>query len=155
MIKILFVCLGNQCRSPMAEYLVKDMIHELKMDKDIYVESAGTHEGITGRPVFIPAKRVLEDHGINCSDHFARLLKPKDYDYFDYIVCMDQGNIEAVKEITDGDPLNKICLLMSFPEDTGDDIADPMVSNDYDQAYSDILYGCRMLLWYLMEQGEI
>ena len=155
MTKILFVCLGNQCRSPMAEYLVKDLSGELKMDRDIYVESAGTLEGINGNAVFISAKKVMDDHGIDCNDHYARRIAQKDYDYFDFIVCMDHENIDAVKEITGGDPLDKICLLMSFPDDTGDDIPDPMRTNDFNQAFKDILYGCRLLLWKLMEQDEI
>ena len=138
----------------MAEYLMKDMIYRLKLDQDFYVESAGTIKGITGRPVFIPAKQVLNDHGIDCSDHFARSVIRKDYDYFDYIVCMDRNNINAVKTITGGDPLGKICLLMSFPEAKGDEIADPMITNDYDQAYKDIVYACRMLLCKLMEGAE-
>lgn len=154
MTKILFVCLGNQCRSPMAKYVLQDMIDELKLSNDLYVESAGTYEGITGRPVFIPAKRVLNDHGIDCNDHFARHVVQKDYDYYDYIVCMDHENLDAVKKKAGGDPLGKISLLMSFPESDGDDVADPMITNDYDQAYKDIHYGCRMLLWYLMEQDN-
>lgn len=154
MTKILFVCLGNQCRSPMAEYIVKDYADELMMDKELYVESAGTLAGITGNEVFISAKEVLENHYINCNGHKARRIIREDYEKFDYIVCMDRGNIEAVKEITGGDPQNKICLLMSFPDDTGDDIPDPMVTNDYEQAYDDIHFGCRGLLWKIMTKDE-
>lgn len=155
MIKILFVCHGNQCRSPMAEYMLKDMIDELKMANDFFIESAGTYEGIIGGGIANSARRVLSEHGINFNNHFARRFMRNDYDFFDYIVCMDKGNIKAVRRTVGGDPLEKICLLLSFPKSKGDDIADPMVTHDYEQAYTDILYGCRMLLQTIMKQDDI
>jgi len=103
MTKILFVCLDNSCRSLMAEYIVKDYVDELMMDKELYVESDGTLEGENGEA----AKKVLGNHWINCDGHKARRVIREDYDNFDYIVCMDRGNIEAVKEITGGDPQKK------------------------------------------------
>lgn len=153
MTRILFVCLGNQCRSPMAEYILKEMLHRKGLGEHYYVESAGTLSGIIGRPVYIPAKAELQKHGISCNDHYARQLAYKDYTHFDYIVCMDKENIISVERIVGGDTNSKICLLYEFPRKEGHEILDPMITDDYDTAYQEIEIGCEKLLSYLEEEG--
>ena len=155
MIKVLFLCHGNICRSPMAEFIFKDMVEKRGMAEDFYVESCATSteeiwNGI-GNPVYPPAKRELAKHGISCEGKRARQVTKADYDNFDILVCMDNNNIRNIKWIIPSDPQNKICKLMSF---TGGDanVADPWYTGDFETTYNDILKGCEALLEYLLDK---
>ena len=153
--KVLFICHGNICRSPMAEFIFKDMVEKRGMAEDFYVESCATSteeiwNGI-GNPVYPPAKRELAKHGISCEGKRARQVTKADYDNFDILVCMDNNNIRNIKWIIPSDPQNKICKLMSF---TGGDanVADPWYTGDFETTYNDILKGCEALLEYLLDK---
>ena len=155
MIRVLFLCHGNICRSPMAEFIFKDMVEKRGMAEDFYVESCATSteeiwNGI-GNPVYPPAKRELAKHGISCEGKRARQVTKADYDNFDILVCMDNNNIRNIKWIIPSDPQNKICKLMSF---TGGDanVADPWYTGDFETTYNDILKGCEALLEYLLDK---
>lgn len=156
--KILFVCYGNQCRSPMAEYLLNDMLIKAHMDKEYRAESRGLWHRINYQPAFRSAREILEDHGIDCSMHEARPFMRTDLEEYEYIICMDQEILNGVLYIAG---LNKdeykkipvegrqICKLLDFTDRAGEDISDPMMEmtdEAFDKAWKDIVYGCEGLL---------
>lgn len=148
MTKIMFVCHGNICRSPMAEFIFKDMAKKNGMEDKFIIESSATSteeiwNGI-GNPVYPPAKDELEKHGISCKGKRAVQLKESDYDKYDYFICMDSNNIRNIKYIFPQDPQNKVHKLMDFTE-RGGDVADPWYSRKFDIAYNDIFDGCKAL----------
>lgn len=148
MTKIMFVCHGNICRSPMAEFIFKDMAKKNGMEDKFIIESSATSteeiwNGI-GNPVYPPAKDELEKHGISCKGKRAVQLKESDYDKYDYFICMDSNNIRNIKYIFPQDPQNKVHKLMDFTERCGD-VADPWYSRKFDIAYNDIFDGCKAL----------
>lgn len=148
MTKIMFVCHGNICRSPMAEFIFKDMAKKNRMEDRFIIESSATSteeiwNGI-GNPVYPPAKDELEKHGISCKGKRAVQLKESDYDKYDYFICMDSNNIRNIKYIFPQDPQNKVHKLMDFTE-RGGDVADPWYSRKFDIAYNDIFDGCKVL----------
>ena len=144
--RIIFVCLGNQCRSPMAEFYLKSKMKRSIVNVYASVTSAGVLEGVEGYPIFAPAKWELEKNGLMCDDHYSRNLSEDDYDNFEYIICLDKDVRKSVKDIFGGDPLGKTRLLLDFtPDRKGEDIADPMVTGDYAKAFKDIAYGCDCL----------
>lgn len=152
MIKIMFVCHGNICRSPMAEFIFKDMAKKRGLDGEFLVKSAATsteeiYNGI-GNPVYPPAKKELEKHGLSCDGKRAVQLKNSDYDNYDYFIGMDSANIRNMNRIFGGDPKNKISRLLDY---TGmkDDVADPWYSGRFDTAYRDIYDGCAALIEFL------
>ena len=110
-IKILFVCHGNICRSPMAEFVMKEMVKNAGLQERIYVESAATSTEELGNPVYPPARRILAQHGIDCKNKTARQITRADYDDFDYIVAMDKYNIRNMHRFFGDDPENKVSLL--------------------------------------------
>ncbi len=147
--RILFVCLGNICRSPMAEFILRRMLCDAGRAGDFSVASAATSDenvfrGV-GAPVYPPAKAVLRRHGIDCSGKRARQAQQSDYDAFDLIVCMDDANVRSLTRIFGGDPQGKIVKLMNFTG-TPDNVADPWYTGDFETAYRDIEAGCRALL---------
>lgn len=152
MIKIMFVCHGNICRSPMAEFILKDMVKKQGLAGEFMIASSATStEEIwngTGNPVYPAAKRELERHGLSCSGKRAVQLKPCDYEKYDYFIGMDSANIRNMKRIFGGDPKNKISRLMDYT-DRRTDVADPWYSGRFDTAYRDIYDGCAGLLNYL------
>lgn len=148
MIKIMFVCHGNICRSPMAEFIFKDMIKKQKMSHLFEVASCATSteeiwNGI-GNPVYPPAKAELALHGISADGKRAVQLKAADYDKYDLFVGMDSANIRNMHRILGGDPAGKIRKLMDYT-DRGGDVADPWYSDRFDIAYRDIFDGCKGL----------
>lgn len=148
MTKIMFVCHGNICRSPMAEFIFKDMVKKNKMEDQFIIASSATSteeiwNGI-GNPVYPPAKDELEKHGISCKGKRAVQLKESDYDKYDYFICMDRNNIRNIKYIFPQDPQNKVQKLMDFTG-RGGDVADPWYSRRFDIAYNDIYDGCKCL----------
>lgn len=149
MIKVLFICHGNICRSPMAEFILKDMLKQKGLQDKFIVCSSATsteeiHNGI-GNPVYPPARAVLESHGINPTGKRAVQLKKSDYDKFDLFIGMDNANIRNMKRIFNGDGKNKVHKLSEYTNSTAD-VSDPWYTRDFDRCYNDIHKGCKALL---------
>lgn len=152
MIRILFICHGNICRSPMAEFMLKKMVADRGIEDDFYIESAATSteeiwNGV-GNPVYPPARDELRRHGIDCSGKRARQVTPEDYDRFDYILCMENTNIRNTLRILRSDPEGKVKRLLDYG-DRPRDIADPWYTGIFDRTYNDIDEGLNAFLEYL------
>lgn len=132
----------------MAEFVFKDLVHKEGLDEQFYIESAATSTEELGNPVYPPARRKLEEHGIDCSYKRARQIKKSDYDDFDLIIAMDEENLYYMGWVFRKDYLNKIHLLMEYTDRPGE-VADPWYTRDFDRTYDDVLEGCRGLLDYL------
>ncbi len=150
MIKILFVCHGNICRSPMAEMILKHLVRERSL-KGYVIDSAAVSREEIGNGVYPPAKRELADHGVPCGNHRARQIVPADYDEWDYLIGMDSSNISRMLRIFGGDPQGKVYRLMEFTGRAAE-VSDPWYSDRFDIAYRDILAGCEALLSHLEEK---
>lgn len=148
MTKILFVCHGNICRSPMAEFLMKEIVREKGLSDDFYIASAATSTEEIGNPPYPPVRRLLNSRGIDCSGKRAVQITKSDYDKYDYIVCMDSYNIRNMKKIITEDPDGKILLLMDHTDEPHD-VADPWYSGDFKLTERDVELGCRCLLQYI------
>ncbi len=146
MIRILFVCHGNICRSPMAEYVMKDLVRRQGRTAEFEIVSAATSREELGNPVYPPARRKLQAHGISCAGHRARQMTRADYDRFDHILCMDRNNVRNVLRLLGADPARKISLLLDHAGRTGQEVADPWYTDDFDAAWDDIFEGCVGLL---------
>lgn len=144
-IKVLFVCHGNICRSPMAEFCLKDMIDRSNVPAEVCVSSAATSSEELGNPVYPPARQKLREHGIDPSGKRARQISRSDYGKYDIIVGMDRANVRNMLRIFGGDPDGKIRLLMDYT-DTPGDVADPWYTGDFEAAWSDIEKGCKAML---------
>ena len=154
--RILFVCHGNICRSPMAEYVLKDMVRKRGMADRFVIDSAATSCEETGNPVYPPARRKLAEKGVPCGGHRARRITKRDYDGYDMIICMDYNNIRNTKRITGGDPENKISMLLDFTDRAGDEVADPWYTGNFDATWRDVVDGCEGLLEHLdREKGSV
>jgi len=151
MTKLIFVCHGNICRSPMAEFVMKDLVKKAGQENEFHIESAATSTEEIGNPVYPPARRELDKHGIGCAGHAARQLRREDYEGFDLLVGMDQANIRNMRRICGGDPEGKIRLLMDFTDRPGE-VDDPWYTGDFETTWRDVLEGCRGLLKYLQNQ---
>ena len=154
MISVLFVCHGNICRSPMAEFIFKDMVNNRGLGDQFYIASAATSteeiwNGI-GNPVYPPAKRELAKHGISCEGKRAVQLKKSDYDKYDYIIGMDSWNRRNMMRILGKDPEGKVSLLLDYT-DHPRDIADPWYTGNFDATYDDVKAGCEALLTHIRE----
>lgn len=145
MIKVLFICHGNICRSPMGEFILKKMVKEKGLADEFQIASAATSTEEIGNPVYPPAKRKLKEHGIDCSGKYAVQLKRSDYDRYDYFLCMDNRNIQNTLRIFGSDPEGKVSLLLSYCGERRE-VADPWYTDDFDTAYDDIWRGCRAFL---------
>ncbi len=143
--KILFVCHGNICRSPMAEYVMKDLVQKARMSDRFHIASAATSREEIGNPVYPPARRKLAEHGISCAGHAARQLTREDYADYDFLVGMDSANLRDMRRICGGDPDGKISLLLDHTSRPGD-VADPWYTGDFQATWLDVLEGCRGLL---------
>lgn len=150
MIKILFVCHGNICRSPLAEFLMKELVREKGLENDFYIESAATSTEEIGNGVYPPVKRILNARGIDCSVKRARQMTSVDYDKFDYIVCMDSKNLRNMGCIAD-DTQGKYSRLLDFT-DTPHDVADPWYSGDFVTTEREVEQGCEALLDYILKK---
>lgn len=151
MVKILFVCLGNICRSPMAEYIMKDLVKKAGLDNRFVIASAATSREEIGNPVYPPARRKLAEHGIGCEGHAARQLVSRDYDRFDLLIGMDHANIRNMQRICGGDTEGKIHLLMEYSGKPGKEVSDPWYTDDFETAWKDILTGCQGIFRSLQE----
>jgi len=145
MTKILFVCHGNICRSPMAEFVMKDMVKSAGIADDFRIASAAVSAEELGNPVYPPARRKLAEHGISCAGHAARQMNRADYERWDYLVCMDNSNLRRMQRICGGDPEGKMSRLMDFTSRPGD-VADPWYTGDFEATWQDVCEGCRGLL---------
>ena len=145
MTKILFVCHGNICRSPMAEFVMKKLVKERGLERDFVIQSAATSREEIGNPVYPPAKRILSRHGISCGGKTAVQMTAADYGRYDYILVMDRSNMRNAMRIIDSDPENKVSMLLDFT-DYPRSVADPWYSGDFETAYADIEEGCGALL---------
>ena len=145
MVRVLFVCWGNICRSPMAEFIMKDIVAKRGIADDFVIESAAHSSEEIGNPVYPPAKRELALHGISCAGKTARQLRRDDYDKWDYIIGMERLNLGYMSRILGSDPEGKVSLLLDFT-DTPGDIADPWYTGDFSGVYKQIEKGCEGLL---------
>ena len=152
MTRILFVCLGNICRSPMAEYVMRDLVRRAGLEEQIQVASAATSREELGNPVYPPARRKLAEHGIACEGHSARQMTAADYDRFDLLIGMDQNNLRNMNRICGGDPNHKLRLLMDYTDRPGE-VADPWYTGDFERTWQDVLAGCQGLLAQLQGRG--
>ena len=158
MYKIMFVCHGNICRSPMAEFIFKKMIAERELDYKYEVASSATSTeeiwGDVGNPIYPPARAELKKHGIDCGGKRAVQLKKTDYDEYDLFVCMDSRNVANANRILGGDPKGKLKKLMDYTA-RGGDVADPWYTDRFDVTYRDISEGCKALLEMLENAKKI
>ena len=143
--KILFVCHGNICRSPMAEFVMKDMVEKAGLQDEFYIESAATSTEEIGNEVYPPAKRKLAEHGISCKGKTARQMKQADYNRFDLLIGMDEWNIRNMTRICSGDPEGKIRKLLDYTNRKGD-VADPWYTGNFEATWQDVTEGCECLL---------
>ncbi len=155
MIKILFICHGNICRSTMAEFIMKDIVKKQELAEYFHIESSATHTDEiwngSGSPVYPPAKAKLKEHGIGVpgnelgvSEKRARLTSRTDYDRFDFIIGMDSANIRDLKRLFNGDPDNKVYKMLDFAGRMGD-VADPWYTGNFDDTWVDCSDGCHGL----------
>ncbi len=149
MISILFVCHGNICRSPMAEFVMKELVRKSGL-KDVYIESAATSTEELGNDMHRGTKRKLREEGIPFERRGARQVKRSDIDRFDLIIGMDSYNLRNLNRMLGGAAHDKIHLLLDFSDRRGEDIADPWYTGDFDTTFNDILEGCEGLLEYLL-----
>ena len=156
MIKVMFVCHGNICRSPMAEMLLKEMVRQRGLANRFVIASSATSTeeiwGGQGNPVYPPARDELKRRGIPCETHHAVQLTKRDYADYDYLIGMDSMNLRNMQRITGGDKDGKIYKLLDFTDDGGD-VADPWYSGKFGKAYDDIARGCEGLLVHLERSG--
>ena len=139
--KILFVCHGNICRSPMAEYVMKYLVEQAQLTDQYMIASAATSTEEIGNPVYPPARRKLAEHGISCNGHAARQMTRADYQRYDLLIGMDSANLRNMTRIASGDPEGKIRPLLYDK-----DVADPWYTGNFEATWQDVLRGCQALL---------
>ena len=145
MTKILFVCLGNICRSPMAEAVMKKLAAERGLSAEFEIASAGTSDEERGNGVYPPAARKLREKGVEVPRRGAVRMTAADYAHYDLLIGMEERNLAAMRRIAGGDPAGKIRRLLDYTDRPGD-VADPWYTGDFETAYGDILRGCEALL---------
>ena len=145
MTKILFVCLGNICRSPMAEMILRDMVRRRGLEAEFVIASAATSTEEIGNPVYPPARRMLASHGIDCGGKRAVQLCRADYDRYDWLLGMEAANICRMRAICGGDPEGKIARLLDGTPNPRD-IADPWYTGNFQSTWDDLVEGCTALL---------
>ena len=145
MIKILFVCHGNICRSAMAKFMFKDIIAKNGLGTKFIVDSVAVSYEEEGNDMYPPAKDVLKKHGVSFEHHTAHRMQKSDYNKFDYIICMDESNLNNIMRIIGQDPLNKVRRLLDFSSNPRD-IDDPWYTGNFEKAYQDITEGLECML---------
>lgn len=153
-IKILFICLGNICRSTMAESVMTHLVKQKHLEYHFHIASAGTSREELGNSVHYGTVQKLRQVGIPVIPHRATQMTKADYQEYDYLIGMDSANIRNMTRIAGGDPEGKIYKLLTFA-DSGRDVADPWYTGDFEETYRDVLAGCEGLLKYLQQQGRI
>ncbi|MDY2600994.1 MAG: low molecular weight protein-tyrosine-phosphatase [Eubacteriales bacterium] len=145
MTKILFVCHGNICRSPMAEFVMKDLVEKAGLSHAFEIASAATSTEEIGNGVYPPARTDLKRRGIPCLPHWARQVTRRDYQEYDLLLCMDSQNVRNLLRLLGGDPEGKVRKLLEYAGQAGD-VADPWYTGGFDRAYEDIYRGCAGLM---------
>jgi protein-tyrosine phosphatase len=143
--KILFICHGNICRSPMAEFVMKQLVKQKGLENQFEIASAATSTEEIGNSVYPPARRKLAEHGIRCDGKTARQMTNDDYQHYDHIIAMDHNNLRNLKRMFGEDTEHKISLLMDYTHRPGD-VADPWYTGDFEATWRDVSEGCRKLL---------
>ena len=151
MIKVLFICHGNICRSVGAQYIFDSMIEEGHLEYVLSCESAATSREEIGNPIYPPMRRTLAEHHIPIGDHTARQMTRGDYDNYDLIIGMDRENMYYIDRIIGSDPEGKVHTLMEYTDSPDELIYDPWYTRDFETAYRQIKKGCEALLCYLKE----
>ena len=154
MVKVLFVCYGNICRSPMSEFILLDMVKRRGIADQFRIASAATSTEERGNPVYPPARRILAKHGISCGTHYARRMERRDYQEYDYLIGMETCNINSMLRILGGDPQHKVYRMLDFTDHPGD-IDDPWYTGDFQGVYRQIYEGCEGFLRMLSRSGKI
>ena len=154
MIKVMFVCHGNICRSPMAEFVMKKIAKDNNMENMFHIESCATSTEEIGNPVYPPARKILAEHGINCNGKSARQMTFGDYQNFDYIIAMDYNNLRNIRKFVKYDTENKIHLLMYY---TGNErsVSDPWYTRDFQTTWNDISEGCEALFRHILKEKKL
>lgn len=153
MINILFSCLGNICRSPMAEFVMKDLVRQNHLENQFYISSAATSSEEIGNPVHPGTQRKLSEHGISTKGKYAVQLTRQDYERYDYLIGMERRNVTNMLRILGGDPKGKLSCLLDYTDRPGD-IADPWYTGDFEATYRDVLEGCQGLLRHIQNQNN-
>lgn len=156
MVNVLFVCLGNICRSPMAEFVFKDMVNKRNLSEKFYIDSAATssENTYTKTGIYGETKEILKEKEIPFTEHIARQINKRDYQKFDYILAMEDKNVRDILKIVGEDPENKVHRLLDFTENPRN-IADPWYTGNFDSSYYDIEYGCEKFLEHLINFMKI
>ena len=152
MIKVLFICHGNICRSPMAEFVLKDMAEKAGLADQLVIDSAATSTEAIGNGIHHGTMSIFRKYHIPCTGHRARQMTRRDYEEYDYLIGMDHWNIRNMSRIAGGDPQNKIRLLLDFTDRAGQEIADPWYTGEFETTYRDVLEGCQGFLAYIREE---
>ena len=145
MIRVLFICHGNICRSPMAEMIFRELVRRAHREKEFIIDSAGTSYEESGNPVYPKARQALRELGYPCGAHAARRIEPEEYDSWDLLIGMDSTNLRDMHRICGGDYAGKMSLLMDHTARPGN-VADPWYTDDFDATWRDVLEGCQGLL---------
>ena len=154
MIKILFICHGNICRSTMSQFVFQHMVNNLNISDQFYIDSRATSTEEIGNPPHRGTIRKMKEVGIPVIPHRATQISRSDYDNFDYLIGMDTWNMRNLGRMLKGDPEGKVYKLLTFAG-SDRDIADPWYTGNFDETYDDVVEGCEGLLTYLREKGEI
>lgn len=144
MVKIMFVCHGNICRSPMAEYVLKDMVHRKGLDDSFWIASSATSTEEIGNPIHYGTRQKLAEEHISVKERKAVQLKKTDYENYDYLIGMDSFNLRNILRIIGEDKEHKVFRLLDFAD--GGDIADPWYTGNFDETYTDVVRGCEAFL---------
>lgn len=153
MIKVMFVCLGNICRSPMAKFIFIDMLKKRGLEDKFIVDSSATSNSEVGNGLYNSAQKKLMEKNIKCEGHFAKQLKKEDYEKYDYILGMEDRNVDNILRIVGKNKNNKVCRLLDF-SNSPRDISDPWYTGDFEKAYNDIHEGCENLLNHIMAKMD-
>jgi len=145
MTKILFICHGNICRSPMAEFVMKDLVKKAGLEDQFEIASAAVSREELGNPVYPPARKIMAAHGIRCDGKTARQMSASDYSRYDHLICMDRSNLYLLERIIGNDPDNKVSLLLDHAG-IYRDVADPWYTGDFEATWNDVMAGCTALL---------